>query len=327
MVASLLGTNAPNGTVGVHGWLRNAAFTRYYPGVITGFTPAFNGMTIWPAYDAYNACLAQNANGDMDVIALNSKDGDNRIQLSAPTSSGQARCYAIVVSKSGTATTTANDGIGTVSYTAVPGSDTYRGSELPPTDAAIRRAVPDGASAFICVVSTVRVNYGDTSLNASAVNASLQGRQGIMVNGQIVPGYQCISHPRTDSAYLVDSHRASSSNEWSYRKYSDGSIELYMLYAPGGSYSFDSGPVWHTAYIPKPPDYPVTLYYDGSAHGVWRGVSLEDSSNGRTGIGYTGTPHSVAEHETSFGGIRITDRDSGSINNPVLGLHASGWWY
>lgn len=327
MVNSLLGTNAPNGTVGVHGWLRNADNTRFYPGVIMGFTPSFSGMSIIPAYDPYNVCLAINANGDMDVIALNDRDSGSQLQLSAPTSYGQSRCYAIVVSKSGNATTTANDGVGTISYTAVAGSDASRGSELPPTDATIRRQIPDGSTAYVCVVSTVQVNYGDTSLSASSVNASLRGKQSVIVNQQIAPGLQCISHERSNHAYLIGSKRSAGSNIWSYRQYSDGAIELYMEYVPGGAYDFDAGPIWHTAYIPKPPDYPLTLVYDGSVHGVTRSVSLEASSNDRTGIAYTGVPHSVQEHQTNFGGIRVTDRDQGTLYNPVLGLSVNGWWY
>lgn len=327
------GTNAPNGNVGVHGWLRNADNTRYYPGVIMGFVPGFNGMMVWPANGThenpshYNVCLAINPNGDMDVFALNRADYDSNFTLSAPTSPGQSRCYAIVASKSGTAVTSNNDGIGSVIYTAVPGADAAKGTELPPTDDMIRRQIPDGDTAYVCVVSTIQVNYGDTSLSSESVNASLQGKQSVVVNQQIAPGLQCISHERSNHAYLIGSKRSAGSNIWSYRQYSDGAVELYMEYVPGGSYDFDAGPVWHTAYIPKPPDYPLKLVYDGSVHGVTRSVSLEAASNDRTGIAYTGTPHSVQEHQTNFGGIRVTDRDQGTLYNPVFGLSVNGWWY
>lgn len=328
MVDTKLGTNSPSGTVGVEGWLRNAGYTRYYPGVILGFKPRLSGMLVWPAYDDYNVCQASNKWGDMDIFAINHQDFDAHLELTAPTTSGQSRCYALVAYRMSN-WIQANNGVGNIKFVAIPGADAPKGSELPPSEQTIREQIPDDASStvYMCVVSTIQVNAGDTSLTPDSINASLQGKQSLVINGQIAPGLQCISHERSTHAYLIGSKRSAGSNIWSYRQYSDGAIELYMEYVPGGSYDFDAGPVWHTAYIPKPPDYPLTLVYDGSVHGVTRSVSLEDSSNSRTGIAYTGTPHSVHEHQTSFGGIRITDRDQGSIVNPVLGLSVNGWWY
>lgn len=329
MVVSKVGTNSPDGTVGVEGWLRNAGYKRYYPGVIEGFKPRITGygLRVFPGYDDYNVCLAINNVGDMKVFALHYSDWSSFIDLSAPTSPGQSRCYAIVVYETTDDYTETNNGVGTVFYGAVPGADAPKGSELPPTDATIREQLKDGSTAWICVTATVQVNYGDTTLTPDAVNASLKGKQSVVINQQIVPGLQCISHERSNHAYLIGSKRSAGSNIWSYRQYSDGAIELYMEYVPGGSYDFDAGPVWHTAYIPKPPDYPLTLVYDGSVHGVTRSVSLEASSNDRTGIAYTGVPHSAQEHQTNFGGIRVTDRDQGTLSNPVFGLSVNGWWY
>lgn len=326
MVDTKLGTNSPSGTVGVEGWLRNAGYTRYYPGVILGFKPRLSGMRVWPAYDGYNVCQASNKWGDMDIFAINHQDFDAHLDLAAPTTSGQSRCYALVAYRMSN-WIQANNGVGNIKFVAIPGADAPRGSELPPTEQVIREQIPDGTAVYMCVVSTIQVNAGDTSLTPDSINASLQGKQSLVINGQIAPGLQCISHERSTHAYLIGSKRSAGSNIWSYRQYSDGAIELYMEYVPGGSYDFDAGPVWHTAYIPKPPDYPLTLVYDGSVHGVTRSVSLEASSNDRTGIAYTGVPHSAQEHQTNFGGIRVTDRDQGTLSNPVFGLSVNGWWY
>ena len=46
MAISNLGTNAPNGNVGVSGWMRNGESNRWTPGTIIGFTPVFNGLDL-----------------------------------------------------------------------------------------------------------------------------------------------------------------------------------------------------------------------------------------------------------------------------------------
>ena len=170
MAVSNLGTNAPNGTVGVSGWMRNGESNRWTPGTIIGFTPVFNGLAIQPA-GGWNVNYAQavNSNGDIMIIGANVADMTS-LQLSAPTTSGQSIVYAIVASVDANASTTANNGVGLVSLLAIPGAAATTGSAVAPSDAQIRQAIPNGSTAFVSVVMTVTVAYGQNSLNTGNVS-------------------------------------------------------------------------------------------------------------------------------------------------------------
>ena len=170
MAISNLGTNAPNGTVGVSGWMRNGESNRWTPGTIIGFTPVFNGLAIQPAA-GWKVNYAQAVNGNGDVMILGSNTADmTSLQLSAPTTSGQSIVYAIVASVDANATTTANNGVGLVSLLAIPGAAATTGSAVAPSDAQIRQAIPNGATAFVAVVMTVTVAYGQNSLSTGNVS-------------------------------------------------------------------------------------------------------------------------------------------------------------
>ena len=165
MAISNLGTNAPNGTVGVSGWMRNGESNRWTPGTIIGFTPVFNGLAIQPAGGwKVNYAQAVNSNGDVMILGANVADTTS-LQLSAPTTSGQSIVYSIVASVDANASTTSNNGVGLVSLLAVPGAAATTGSAVAPSDAQIRQAIPNGATAFVAVVMTVTVAYGQNSLS------------------------------------------------------------------------------------------------------------------------------------------------------------------
>ena len=170
MAVSNLGTNAPNGTVGVSGWMRNGESNRWTPGTIIGFTPVFNGLAIEPA-GGWNVNYAQavNINGDVMILGANTADTTS-LQLSAPTTSGQSIVYAIVASVDANASTTANNGVGLVSLLAIPGAAATTGSAVAPSDAKIRQAITNGATAFVAVVMTVTVAYGQNSLSMGNVS-------------------------------------------------------------------------------------------------------------------------------------------------------------
>ena len=170
MAVSNLGTNAPNGTVGVSGWMRNGESNRWTPGTIIGFTPVFNGLAISPA-GGWKANYAQAANSNGDIMILGANVADmTALQLSAPTTSGQSIVYAIVASVDANASTTANNGVGLVSLLAIPGAAATTGSAVAPSDAQIRQAIPNGATAFVSVVMTVTVAYGQNSLSTGNVS-------------------------------------------------------------------------------------------------------------------------------------------------------------
>lgn len=170
MAVSNLGTNAPNGKVGVSGWMRNGESNRWTPGTIIGFTPVFNGLAIQPAAGwNVNYAQAANSNGDVMILGANTADTTS-LQLSAPTTSGQSIVYAIVASVDANASTTANNGVGLVNLLAIPGAAATTGSAVAPSDAQIRQAIPNGATAFVAVVMTVTVAYRQNSLSLGDVS-------------------------------------------------------------------------------------------------------------------------------------------------------------
>lgn len=169
MAVSQLGTNAPNGSVNVNGWLRNAENDRYSPGVINGFTPSFSGMSITPAGgSSSNSCLATNQNGDTEVFGLNVPD-TTTLQLSAPKTSGQSVVYSIVAYRDVTARTANNNGVGTVGIVAVAGIPTTTANASAPTDTMIRSAIPNGSTAYLCVLMNVKIAYGTNVITSSMV--------------------------------------------------------------------------------------------------------------------------------------------------------------
>ena len=170
MAVSNLGTNSPNGTAGVSGWMRNGESNRWTPGTIIGFTPVFNGLAIQPAGGwKVNYAQAVNSNGDIMILGANVAD-TTALQLSAPTTSGQSIVYAIVASVDANASTTANNGVGLVNLLAIPGAAATTGSAVAPSDTQIRQAIPNGATAYIAVVMTVTVAYGQNALSTGNVS-------------------------------------------------------------------------------------------------------------------------------------------------------------
>ena len=169
MAISNLGTNAPNGTVGVSGFMRNAESTRYAPGIVSGFSPVFNGLSVQPAGGSpINYCQAVNSNGDTEILGLNTTDTTS-LQLSAPTTSGQSVVWSIVVYRDVTQSTTANNGVGSVQMVALPGAAATTGSQTALTYAQIRSAITNGATAMLAVVMDITVAYGQNSLSVGNV--------------------------------------------------------------------------------------------------------------------------------------------------------------
>lgn len=329
MVNSQFGTNAPNGSVGVSGWLRNADMRLYTPGVIDGFTPQFNGLVVSPAHSTYNVCLAANANGDRDVLALNGVD-QVKINLSAPPTPGQARCYAIVVYKLPADSATTNNGIGTVQMAAVAGPDSVAGSEVPPSDTTIRQAISGGSTAYLAVVMTVTVLYGTTSLTAAAnLNTTIQ-RLNIRVNNQIIPGFQCNANPNT-RPFIVDSLEARQENAWSYTRWSDGKYDCLSFYDPWSNFDFQSVGSWRVARVdvPTPFPYPFATWEPSRSSsrgkqnwGLTTHARIMGSDNG-----YNGPCYITSTDSTKFGTIWLMDPNGGTVGHPTFACYATGYWY
>ena len=169
MAISNLGTNAPNGNVGVSGFMRNAESTRFAPGIVSGFSPVFNGLSVQPAGgSAVNYCQAVNSNGDCEILGSNTTDTTS-LQLSAPTTSGQSVVWSIIVYRDVTQTTMANNGVGSVQMAALKGAAATTGSQTALTYAQIRSAIPNGSTALLAVVMDITVDYGQNSLNVGDV--------------------------------------------------------------------------------------------------------------------------------------------------------------
>ena len=164
MAVSNLGTNAPNGTVGVSGFMRNSELSMYSPGIMSGFTPTMNGLSISPAAGSTNNyAVAVNSAGDREIVGINSNDMTS-LQLSAPTTSGQSVVWSIVLYRDVTQTTTANNGVGSVQMVALQGAAATTNTETALTYPQIRAAIPNGQTAMCVVVADVHVSYGDNAI-------------------------------------------------------------------------------------------------------------------------------------------------------------------
>lgn len=329
MVSSQFGTNAPNGNVGVYGWLRNADMRLYTPGVVDGFIPQFNGLMVAPARSPYNVCLAANANGDRDILALNGVDLNARINLSAPPTPGQARCYAIVVYKLPADSATTNNGIGTVQMAAVAGPDSVAGSEVPPSDTTIRQAISGGSTAYLAVVMTITVLYGTTSLTAAAnLNTTIQ-RLNVRVNNQTIPGFQCNANP-TNRPFIVDSLETRQDNAWSYTRWSDGKYECFTVFNPRTNIDFITIGSWKVAGIDMPVPYPfpfATWSSSSPTDGKQYLASFQSAKIIFADNGYNGPVFVSNATNTKFGRINLMDPNGGTVGHPNYACFATGYWY
>lgn len=247
MVATQLGVDAPNGNVGVSGPMSNGEWSQFTAGVKMGFSPKFTGMNVAPAGNSQvNYCQAVDAAGNIIFIGGVAAD-QTSVALTAPTTAGQSICYAIVMSVDATATTTANNGTGLPQLTAVAGTPATSGTETPPNDATIRAAITNGATAYVCVVQTITVDYGQNSLSAKDVNRS--NLIDTPINGETL--YQsdpCASNLRGRYSHPMvttnDGHADQSASWWC----TNGVVTFVAVW-------HHTNPSWQTGHIltiPKP---------------------------------------------------------------------------
>ena len=204
MTTSNLGTNAPNGTVGVSGFMRNSENTRYAQGIVSGFSPVFNGLSVQPAGGSpINYAQAVNSNGDTEILGLNTTDTTS-LQLSAPTTSGQSVIWSIVVYRDVTQTTTANNGVGSVQMVALPGAAATTGSQTALTYPQIRSAITNGATAMLAVVMDITVAYGQNSLGAGNVYPWYSTESSTVVTNYFTPDNSTQWDRQIDAVLLGD---------------------------------------------------------------------------------------------------------------------------
>lgn len=320
MVDSVVGTNSPNGSVGVSSWLRNADERRFTSGVIIGFNLSLSGMTVSPVLGEYNICTARNANGDCDVFALNHADPTVKLTLATPPTPGQGRCYSIVAYKLAAEKTSQNNGIGSIHFAAVPGPDTTQNNENPPTEAAIREAIAEGSTAYICTIGTVVVYYGDTTLDWSRVNAR-NSFTSVPINGSRVPGFQTVSIPSV-WPIVLEQNKQDAQHPWGFTKWSDGRVEMNGIFEFSGSYNFVSAGTWRIAEIAIPSSYPVPLLPGNNGSNCIRVANLVSSSNG-----YSGPLYIAGQADTGkFGSVKLLDPNGGAVQNPVISAYVRGYW-
>lgn len=321
MVDSILATNSPNGSVGVYSWVRNAESERYSPGIITGFVGKGSGMSYQPAASPYNVCLATNASGDRDIFALNAADNNAKLPLTAPTTQGQGRCYAIVAYRLAAEKATQNNGVGTVHFAAVAGGDSVIGAENPPTDTAIRNAITGGATAYICVVAIVSVYYGLTSITATYINSRLPYTT-VPINGSTIPGYQLRSIPTTHPVVL-DQGRQTSETTWNWVKWSDGRVEMTAEIQLAGGHNFQNDGTWRVAFLDMNNPYPVRLIQGLHGAKTFRSCEMIGSNNNYSCIAFLNSYAPVDK----FGTILIIDPNGGTVQSPVFSLFVKGYWF
>ena len=204
MAVSNLGTNAPNGTVGVSGFMRNAESIRFAPGIVSGFTPVFNGLSVQPAGGSpVNYAQSVNSNGDTEILGLNTTDTTS-LQLSAPTTSGQSVVWSIVVYRDVTETTTANNGVGSVRMVALNGAAATTGLQTALTYPQIRSAITNGATAMLAVVMDITVTYGQNSLGAGNVYPWYSTESSTIVTNYFTPDNSTQWDRQIDAVLLGD---------------------------------------------------------------------------------------------------------------------------
>lgn len=320
MVDSILATNSPNGSVGVSGWARNADLMNFTTGVVFGFGCNTSGMTVQPVMSGYNVCIAANSNRDRDVFSRNGSDSTVKLTLATPSTPNQGRCYAIVAYKLAAEKATQNNGYGTVHFIAVAGPDTTKYNENPPTEAAIRAAIPSGSTAYICVTATVTVYYGDTALDWSRINNRLYYTS-VPVNGSTVPGYQLMALPNSWPVVLSQS-KQTAQQPWGFTKWSDGRVEMNGIFELSGSFNFVSTGTWRIASITIPSGYPVALLPGNNGANCIRVANLISSDNG-----YSGPLYISGKADTGkFGEVKLLDPNGGAVKNPVISAYVRGYW-
>ena len=178
------GTATPNGNVNVDGWMDSTASdTLFSAGALKGFavTPTSTtglSLNVGGTAGVNDVAIAKNVAGDTARIAGHASTPYVLTLPGAPGTSGQSKVFSIVAFIDTTVTAMTQNGVDTVGVTYVAGTAAATGSQVPPTDAQIRSAIPNGQTAFISVVANVTLAYGATAIVAGNIvgrNATIPG--------------------------------------------------------------------------------------------------------------------------------------------------------
>lgn len=186
------GTATPNGNVNTDAWLDSTASdTLFSAGALKGFavTPTSTtglSLNIGGTAGVNDVAIAKNVAGDTARIAGHASTPYVLTLPGAPGTSGQSKVFSIVAFIDTTITAMTQNGVDTVGVTYVAGTAATTGSQVPPTDAQIRSAIPNGQTAFISVVANVTLAYGATAIVAGniAANKSTMPSQNVALNPQ-----------------------------------------------------------------------------------------------------------------------------------------------
>lgn len=297
MAVSNLGTNAPNGTVGVSGFMRNAESTRFAPGIVSGFTPVFSGLSVQPAGGStLNYCQAVNSNGDCEILGLNTTDTTS-LQLSAPTTSGQSVVWSIIVYRDVTQSTTANNGVGSVQMAALKGVPATTGSQTALTYTQIRSAIANGSTALLAVVMDITVAYGQNSLGAGNVYPWYSTESSTNVTNYFTPNTATYWDRQIDAVLVGDMVTASVRVQRNTQTFTAGTWFQSQLW---------TAPAW---LAPRPravENLPGDMHFptfNNAANGVAVGLQIAgvvDGSNALTGAAvYIRTNNNVTFYANS----------------------------
>ena len=172
------GTATPNGNVNTDAWIDSTASdTLFSAGALKGFavTPTSTtglSLNVGGTAGVNDVAIAKNVAGDTARIAGHASTPYVLTLPGAPGTSGQSKVFSIVAFIDTTVTAMTQNGVDTVGVTYVAGTAATTGSQVPPTDAQIRSAIPNGQTAFISVVANVTLAYGATAIVVGNIAAN-----------------------------------------------------------------------------------------------------------------------------------------------------------
>lgn len=181
-----LGTpNAYSGLTSREGYSAGAA-NAFSKGVVSGFTAVQNttpNMTILLGgiSGTKDVALANSPNGDMYTIFNRSNTPISVTIPAAPSTNSRMDSVVLYRDLTATSNSTVTDNPAVTGYQVVSG--TAAASPVAPTDAQIRAAIPNGASAAYCVVKNVTVAAGTSTILNSMISAGYEAR----ISSSLVP--------------------------------------------------------------------------------------------------------------------------------------------
>lgn len=217
------GTAAPNGNVTVDGWLDNSDSAAYTPGVLSGFNIVPSATTLVMAVGGVagtpDVAVLKDPNGRSVRVAASSTTPWNITLPTPPATAGQSQIVAIVAAQSATAVSSAHNGTDIVGIYAVAAPAST--APAAPTDAQIRAAIPNGATAYVATIATIVEAASATSVAPSAIGLSYS--QVVLAGGPNAMGTAIAQSAATIPIGSVWFHGAAGTQTTTGTTYSTGS--------------------------------------------------------------------------------------------------------